>query len=100
MSTRLPEFLSFFRFFASFCIGQISHHQYRCLTVCLIVYLFPFQTPRIVEAAERGGKLMDLPSPHQDVVKEGMLSCKTVLSDGKVCTLKYEGAEGGGGGVR
>ena len=41
---------------------------------------------------------MNLPSPHQDVVKEGMLSCKTVLSDGKVCTLKYEGAEGGGGG--
>ena len=45
-----------------------------------------------------GGKVMDLPSPYQDVVKEGMLSCKTVLSDGKVCTLKYEGAEGGGGG--
>ena len=40
-----------------------------------------------------GGKLMDLPSPHQDVVKEGMLSCKTVLSDGKVCTLKYEVAD-------
>ena len=27
MSTHLPGFQSFFRFFASFCIGQISHHQ-------------------------------------------------------------------------
>ena len=27
MSTHVPGFLSLFRFFASFCIGQISHQQ-------------------------------------------------------------------------
>ena len=27
MCTHLPGFQSFFRFFASFCIGQISHQQ-------------------------------------------------------------------------
>ena len=29
MSTYVPGFQSFLRFFASFCIGQISHHQHR-----------------------------------------------------------------------
>ena len=29
MSTHLPGFRSFFRFFASFCIGQISHQQHK-----------------------------------------------------------------------
>ena len=29
MSTHVPGFQSFFRFFASFCIGQISHHQHK-----------------------------------------------------------------------
>ena len=28
MSTHLPGFQSFFSFFASFCIGKISHHQH------------------------------------------------------------------------
>ena len=28
MSTHIPGFRSFFRFFASFCIGQISHQQH------------------------------------------------------------------------
>ena len=29
MSTHMPGFQSFFSFFASFCIGQISHHQHK-----------------------------------------------------------------------
>ena len=29
MSTHLPGFQLFFRFFASFCIGQISHQQHK-----------------------------------------------------------------------
>ena len=29
MSTHLPGFQSFVRFFASFCIGQISHQQHK-----------------------------------------------------------------------
>ena len=29
MSTHLPRFRSFFRFFASFCIGQINHHKHK-----------------------------------------------------------------------
>ena len=29
MSTHVPGFQSFFRFFASFCIGQISNHQHK-----------------------------------------------------------------------
>ena len=29
MSTHVPRFQSFFRFFASFCIGQISHQQHK-----------------------------------------------------------------------
>ena len=29
MSTHVLEFQSFFRFFASFCIGQISHQQHK-----------------------------------------------------------------------
>ena len=29
MSTHVPEFLSYFRFFASFCFGQISHQQHK-----------------------------------------------------------------------
>ena len=47
MSTHLPEFRSFLRFFASFCNGQISHQQHRgkrvsidvltCYTLMLLV---------------------------------------------------------------
>ena len=33
MSTHLPGFQKSFRFFASFCIGQISHQQHKCLWV-------------------------------------------------------------------
>ena len=29
MSTHVPGFQSFFRIFASFCIGQISHQQHK-----------------------------------------------------------------------
>ena len=29
MSTHVPGFQSFFRFFASFCIGKISHQQHK-----------------------------------------------------------------------
>ena len=29
MSTHVPGFRSFFRFFASFCIGQLSHQQHK-----------------------------------------------------------------------
>ena len=34
MSTHLPGFQSFFRVFASFCIGQISHQQHKGLESC------------------------------------------------------------------
>ena len=34
MSTHMPGFQSFFRFFASFCIGHMSHQQYKGL-VCV-----------------------------------------------------------------
>ena len=30
ISTHLPGFQSFFKFFASLCIGQISHQQHKC----------------------------------------------------------------------
>ena len=39
MSTHVPGFESFFRIFASFCIGQISHMQHKGIQY--IVYLNP-----------------------------------------------------------
>ena len=41
MSTHVPGFQSFFRFFASFCIGQISHQQHKgqFATHCILFHL-------------------------------------------------------------
>ena len=38
MSTHLPGFQSFFRFFASFCIGQISHQQHKGYSTSSCIY--------------------------------------------------------------
>lgn len=42
-----------------------------------------FQTPRIVEVTSDRQRVFDMPVAG-DVVKEGMLSCKMAISDGKV----------------
>ena len=47
-----------------------------------MVFCF-FQTPRIVEATTDRQRLFDMPTS-TDIVKEGMLSCKMAISDGKV----------------
>jgi len=54
-------------------------HCYR-----LNVYYSLLQTPRILEATE---KRQDPASPIQEVAKEGTLSCKTDIADGKVCII-------------
>ena len=56
----MEEFQSFFMFFASFCIGQISHQQHKgemrsllsphgvlfAILRLLVPYIIPFHTPR------------------------------------------------------
>ena len=44
MNTHLPAFLVFFRFFASFCIGQISHQQEQKLRCTLGIFVCIFDT--------------------------------------------------------
>ena len=39
MSTHVPGFEQFFRFFVSFCIGQISHQQQKGLHILAYEYL-------------------------------------------------------------
>ena len=48
-----------------------------------LVHLHCLQTPRIVEATTDRQRVFDMPAS-SDVVKEGMLSCKMAISDGKV----------------
>ena len=40
MSTYMPGFRSFFRFFASFCVDKISHQQHKVLKEFLCPWLF------------------------------------------------------------
>ena len=44
MSTHMPGLQLFFRFFASLCIGQISHQQYKGFDVPVVVFQF-FKSP-------------------------------------------------------
>ena len=47
MSTHVPGFQSFLRFFASFCIGQISHQQPGSAVGCTHVGAGPQWSPGI-----------------------------------------------------
>ena len=50
MNTHVPGFQSFFKFYASFCIVQISHQQhkgYQVLFYCTICYLFWHGIPTV-----------------------------------------------------